>query len=548
MAERVVLVGYGPVGARFVEELLPEVRAGLMHLTVVGAEADEAYNRVLIADFAVGATERESLDMTDAEAARAAGVRILTGTPVIEVCRTRHTVLLGTGEEVPYDRLVLATGARAQLPTLDGLKRPRRDRMRPDADGGMLDSAGAVLPAGVTVLRDLADACVVAEAVRASRRLVVLGAGVLGMELALAAARAGAEVCVVYHGAVPMERNLDRGGGSVLARSARRAGVAMVAHARAESLLFRTGDDGIPRFDALICADGKQIGGDLLVLSCGIAARVELAALSGLAVTRGILVDEGLRSWTDPDIYAIGDCAHPSPRPERYTEADVLRLPGGPSGLVGAGWRQAEWLARRFAGEIGQNFSGEPTMDREPIALSQPVIMLKAESVDVVAAGRVDADPWDEPEHDPTCGVVDRGVAQWIDPEHGRYVKMVTRDGILEGFIAVGMPRAAAELTLLYERRGELPADRSVLLRYDGPDADASTESTTLTGTVCWCNGVSAERIVEAARAGSSTVECISRDTRAGTGCGGCAGRIGAILAHVIVGGDGDVVDAVSSG
>jgi assimilatory nitrate reductase electron transfer subunit len=153
--------------------------------------------------------------------------------------------------------------------------------------------------------------------------------------------------------------------------------------------------------------------------------------------------------------------------------------------------------------------------------------MLKAEHVDVVAAGDVSADPWDE---DPQG----RHVAQWADPEHGRYAKMVSADGILTGFVCVGMPRTAAELTLLYERGDELPADRSLLLRFDGPDFDPTAGSAALApnATVCWCNGVSVEQIDESITAGNTTVECVGRDTRAGTGCGGCRTRISDMLAR----------------
>ena len=290
--ERIVVVGYGPVGARFVDEILPLVEAGLAVLTVVGAEAVHAYNRVLLADYAVGRTDRVTLDLTDGSRALAAGARILTGTTVISVNRTIRTLTLSDQSTVPYDRLVLATGARANVPTLDGVKRVRRGLMKPGTDAATLDSAEAPLPRGVSALRDLADAATVLAAVRAGQRIVVLGAGVLGMEIALAAAAAGAQVCVVYHGEIPMNRNLDRGGGSVLTRAARRAGVTMVNHARAESVLFHHDDDGVERFEALICADGKQISGDLLLLSCGVGARTELAHLAGLPVSTGILVDE----------------------------------------------------------------------------------------------------------------------------------------------------------------------------------------------------------------------------------------------------------------
>ncbi|WEO78582.1 FAD-dependent oxidoreductase [Cryobacterium sp. SO2] len=576
--ERIVVVGYGPVGARFVDEILPLVEAGLAELTVVGAEAVHAYNRVLLADYAVGSTHRDALDLTDGGRARAAGATILTGTNVTSVNRTIRTVSLGDGSTLPYDRLVLATGARANVPTLDGVKRVRRGLMKPGADAGGLDSSEAPLPRGVSALRDLADAATVLAAVQAGKRIVVLGAGVLGMEIALAAAAAGAQVCVVYHGEIPMNRNLDRGAGSVLTRAARQAGVAMVNHARAESVLFHHDDDGVERFEALICADGKQISGDLLVLSCGVGARTELAHLAGLPVSTGILVDESLQSWADASIHAIGDCAHVAARP---ADADLgaawngarMAPAGGPSGLIGPGWRQADRLAARFTAEItagipagrgaprtpavagiadhtsvgtdgGSLAAGDSaTIAAEPAVAAEPgasVVMLKAEGIDVVAAGDTSADPFDAAlaetdAHAHGCAAGDQAplaVAQWADPEHGRYVKMVTRGGILTGFVCVGMPRTGAELTLLFERGSELPADRSVLLRFDGPDYDpaAAGDAFAPESTVCWCNGVTVEAITTSARAGNDTVACIGAATRAGTGCGGCKGRIGEVL------------------
>ncbi|MDF2554746.1 MAG: NAD(P)/FAD-dependent oxidoreductase, partial [Microbacterium sp.] len=127
-----------------------------------------------------------------------------------------------------------------------------------------------------------------------------------------------------------------------------------------------------------------------------------------------------------------------------------------------------------------------------------------------------------------------RQVTVWADPARGGYVKMVTRGGVLEGFVSVGMPRTGAELTLLFERRSELPADRAVLLRLDADDAGAVTSADAFApdATVCWCNGVTVERITAAAAAGAETVECIGSATRAGTGCGGCKGRVAELLAR----------------
>ncbi|WP_193755435.1 (2Fe-2S)-binding protein, partial [Microbacterium testaceum] len=128
-------------------------------------------------------------------------------------------------------------------------------------------------------------------------------------------------------------------------------------------------------------------------------------------------------------------------------------------------------------------------------------------------------------------------VTLWADPARGAYVKLVTVEGVLTGFVAVGMPRTGAELTLLFERGSELPADRSSLLRLDAADAGMAvvTDPFAADATVCWCNGVSAGAIREAVAAGEPTVACVKAATRAGTGCGGCVGRISELLAREAV-------------
>ncbi|MBM3715196.1 MAG: NAD(P)/FAD-dependent oxidoreductase [Actinobacteria bacterium] len=519
MSERVVLVGYGPVGARLVDGLLPAVRDGRIDLTVVGAETHDVYNRVLLAEYAVGRMDRAGLDMDDRHVAEAAGVRFALGTAVVGVDRHRRAVRLHDGIHLPYDRLVLATGARANVPTLAGMERARRDRSARPTTPDELDLGGAPLPRGVVALRDLVDAERVRAAVTSGQRIVVLGAGVLGMELALAAAEAGAEVVVAYHSAAPMNRTLDENGGRVLAAAASAAGVEMAPHARAESIDLRYDDHGRAWFGGLVCADGKVLAGDLLVLSCGVGARTELAAAAGVATSTGILVDGASRSWTDPAIFAIGDCAHVA----EPSDVEVAgRVTGGPSGLVGPGWRQADRLAALLS-----------TGAEVPAAAAERpgVVMLKAEGIDVVAGGDVDVDPF-AAIHAPGCHVPQATV--WADPARGSYVKIVTVDGVLTGFVAVGMPRTAAELTLLFERGSELPADRSSLLRLDAPDLGApiAGDPFAADATVCWCNGVTAGAIRDAAAAGEPTLACVKAATRAATGCGTCAGRITELLAR----------------
>ena len=564
MSERVVLVGYGPVGARLIEGLLPAVRDGRIDLTVIGAETHDVYNRVLLAEYAVGRADREGLDMGDRLVAEEAGVKFVLGMTVVGVDRDRQVVRLHDGIRVSYDRLVLATGARANVPTLAGLERAQRHRAARPGVPAELDRGAAPLPRGVVALRDLADAEHVRAAVSAGQRIVVLGAGVLGMELALAAAEAGAEVVVAYHSAAPMNRTLDENGGRVLAAAATAVGVEMMHHARAESIVQRYDDHGQAWFDGLVCADGKVLAGDLLVLSCGVAARTEVASIAGLATSTGVLVDGASRSWADPHVFAIGDCAHVADPADAGEDG---RVPGGPRGLVGPGWRQADRLAALLAagadavpsagvsGAAGGSAVASPNeavasgaaasagaahgagaaASLVPPPVERPgVVMLKAEGIDVVAGGAVDADPF-APVHAAACHAPQ--VTLWADPARGAYVKLVTVDGVLTGFVSVGMPRTGAELTLLFERGSELPADRSSLLRLDAPDAGMAVVADPFAAdaTVCWCNGVSAGAIRAAVAAGEPTVACVKASTRAGTGCGGCVGRISELLAREAV-------------
>ncbi|WP_426998677.1 FAD-dependent oxidoreductase [Pseudarthrobacter sp. N5] len=515
MSERIVVVGFGPVAARLIDELLPAVRSGLVHLTVVGEEADPAYNRVLVADLGVGRTTAGALALSDAAALIADGVDVRLGVRVRRVDRARQQVVLTSGDPAAYDRLVFATGSRPVIPNLTGLNP---------------DPSAPVLPAGVTPLRDLRDASVLRAAVAGGKRVVVLGGGVLGLETALAAAEEGAAVTVVHNGPHPLGRNIDRGGGAVLAAQLRNCGVHVAGNAHSTGVEHNAPDGG---FSALLLDDGSAIDGDLLVLSCGVRPRTELAEGCGLSTATGILVDHRLRAHHEPHIFAIGDCAEVRCPDPACVECRSAR---GPSGLVGPGWRQAEWLAEYLTLLAeGTDGGSQETADSLP-ALPQEkpgVIVLKARGMNVAAAGDNSADPWDEEAL--TAGASNGRprlqIAQWADPEHGRYVKMTTRGGVLEGLVSVGMPRTAAELVQLFERGAELPADRSLLLRLDGPDqlaAPAGAQDPE--STVCRCAGVTGTKISDAVAGGCSTVADVSKATRAGTGCGGCHEDIQGII------------------
>ncbi|MFC4902329.1 MULTISPECIES: FAD-dependent oxidoreductase [Kocuria] len=508
--EHVVVIGFGPVAARFVDDVADLAAAGTIRLTVIGGEAEPAYNRVLVGEHAMGRAELASMRLADPELLARSGIDVLLGTEVTRIDRARrllHVTDRATGDSgrLGYDRLVLATGARPNLPVLRGLN--------PDPH------AYGHLPAGVTALRDLRDARSVRAVVERRGRVVVLGGGVLGLEAALAASEVGCPVTVVHHAPWVMTRSLDAAGGALLGRALAEAGVEVVSGAQAREVLL--GEDR--GFRGLLLQDGREVPGELLLLSVGVTPRTELAEGAGLRTARGIVVDHELEADVEQRVFAVGDCAEVL-CPDPSCQVCPGRAGRGPSGLVGPGWRQAEWLAARVRAELEAVAEGGTTVLAPLTEGPAGAVRLKAHQVELACAGAAGGAPW-EPRAD------GGSVVQWADGSAGTYAQLVLRpDRTLAGYTVLGLPRAAAEIGLLHDRGEAVPEDPSVLLRLDGPDAGAGERPTTPESTVCHCAGVSKGRIADAVAEGAATVEAVGRATRAATGCGGCKAAVARII------------------
>lgn len=492
LVERIIIIGFGPVAASLVEGLLEGVTGGRIELTVISAEEHLAYNRVLLAELAVGTTLAEHLKMVDEQRLRQAGVVVHLGVTVTRVDRSRRAVLLADGRTLPYDRLVFATGARPVIPTLHGLN------FEPHTE--------ARLPHGVLALRTIEDATALNRVLQHNGRVLVLGGGILGIEAALAMAEAGHRPVLVHHGAAPLGGVLDADGGKLLTRSLGAAGIEVMSEVRAMGI--KNDDAG---FAGLITEDHGVIRGDALLISTGVRARTELAAGCGLNVNRGIQTTEHLVADTENRIFAIGDCAEVAGRP--------------PVGLLAPGWAQASWLAQFMLTRPAP--SPDAPNERLDPALAPPahrvanVLMLKGQGLELTVCGKVSAGLWDEG---------DDQVTVFADPDAGRYLKLVTLHGVLTGFLAIGLPRTSAELLLAYERGSRLPLDRSTLLRLDDPAALEATVSAGPDDLLCRCSGATHGEVAHAVQSGCMSVAEVGDACRAGTGCGGCRATIEAML------------------
>lgn len=505
--DTVLVVGFGPVAVRLVEELLPAVEAGELRICVVGEEDHAGYNRVLVGEYGVGRIEQAGMDLVDLDDWRARGIDVRLGTAVAWLDRSaRRAHLVGrtgpgsTGETastVDYDVVVLAVGARANVPVLRGIN--------PDP------AAAAHLPAGVTVLRTPEDAGDLREVVARGGRVVVLGGGVLGVEVALAAHEEGCPVTVVHHRPWLLTRSTDAIAGAMLNTVLARHGVDVVTDAVAKEVVL--GEGG---FRGLRLADGRTVEGDVLVLSCGVTPRTRVAEGAGLRVGRGIVVNHELEADLEARVFAIGDCAEVLCQ-DPSCPVCPGRVGRGPLGLVGPGWRQAEWLARRISATLQQDPGPlEPLVEEDVDS-----VRLKARRLDFGAGGMLAGEPW-QPQP------AGQDVALWVDGAKGRVVKTVVRDGVVVGWISLGMPRAGAELALLHASGRPAPVDLSVLLRLDGSDAVEAQPDPDR--TLCRCAGVSAGTVGDAIAEGCSSVEQVRSRTRAGSGCGSCRGSVEKLL------------------
>lgn len=380
------------------------------------------------------------------------------------------------------------------LPGIDGLARP---------DGSLLPGAFAFRTL------DDCDRILAGLAQRPVRRAVVLGGGLLGLEAARGLAGRGIDVVVVHAVGHLMERQLDPAAGGVLRRTLRGLGVSVRLGATTTGVVH--GPDG--DFAGVRLDDGSVVLADLLVVACGVRPETALAAEAGLAVDRGIVVDDTLRSVTDPRVFALGECAQHD---------------GKVYGLVAPAWEQAAVIAAQVTGQ-------DPSL-RYPG--SRTVTRLKAAGVDLAAMGESTADGealLEQP------GVE---VVQLSDPARGTYGKLVVRDGRLTGAILVGAPAAVPAVTQLYDRGGPLPPDRTGLLL--GPRRGAvaavadSPERMPAAATVCRCNGITKGRIQGAVLDGARSTAEVAAATRATTGCGGCRDAVDGIVGWLLAAGAAD--------
>ena len=476
--QRLVVVGNGMTGARFLEELIARGGADAYDITAFGDEPYGNYNRILLSGVLSGTHEVEDILMTPLQWYEKHGIKLHLNKRAERIDRESKTVYGADGIIEPYDKLVIATGSVPFVPPFDGLGSP---------NGGWKQ--------GVFVFRSLDDCNKIMSYAANTRRAAVLGGGLLGLEAARGLLNMGLDVHVVHLMDHLMETQLDPDAGAMLQRDIEALGVQLYLNKRTSGLL------GEERIEGIAFADGSTLDCDMLVISAGIRANVQLAREAGLDVERGIVIQDTLACSNDPDIYAIGECA---------------QYQGQVYGLVGPCWDQARVLAERLC-----------SADCELVyAGSKVVTKLKVMGIDLSVMGEKEPKiPTDE-------------VVTYKEPSRNVYKKLIIRDNQLAGAIHLGEAMAPA-MTHLFESGATLPANRAELLfsLSGGSQDDASLADLPDSAQVCNCNGVSKGTLVAAAQNGAPSLKAVCDSTRAGTGCGSCKSLVQAILEQASAGG-----------
>ena len=477
--ERLVVVGNGMAGARAIEEILTAQRSATslnagesaFEITVFGDEPYGNYNRILLSSVLSGEHEPGGIFLNPVTWYEENGITLHCGDRVTRIDRERQVVISASGREVEYDRLILATGSRPFVPPIDGLR----------------TEDGFPKP-GVFVFRTLDDCRRIAGYAGKCRRAVVVGGGLLGLEAAYGLRGYGVDVHVVHQADYLMNRQLDATAAATLRSRIEQMGITLHLGCSPTAVLGAEAVAGIrlsSREEPLPC--------DMVVMACGVRPNSEIAAECGRAVEQAIVVDDQLRT-SDPAIYAVGEC---------------VQHRGLVYGLVAPLWEQALVLARHLTGtRADAAYLGSKTGTR-----------LKVAGLEVTSMGLIEP----ELERDE--------VVQFHEPKRGVYKKLIIRDDRLVGAIVLGDGDRSPMLMQLFDRSTPLPEERATLLFDFGAGPGTVTpETMTADATVCHCNGVSKDDILECIAGGGCTLPAVMRATRAGTGCGSCKGLVRALV------------------
>ncbi|WP_106477388.1 nitrite reductase large subunit NirB [Phytohalomonas tamaricis] len=467
--KQLIIIGNGMVGHHCIEQLIE--RGATEHYTIhiFGEERHRAYDRVHLSEYFSG-RDAEALALGDHDLHRTHGIELHLGECVSKIDRDAGEIFTTDGR-YHYDSLILATGSYPFVPPIPGAEEGQPNRL---------------------VYRTLDDLDQIRDAAKNAKRGVVIGGGLLGLEAANALKSLGIEAHVVEFAPRLMPVQLDEQGGAALREQIEALGVGVHTGCATEEIV--AGDEYRYRMNF---KGGEHLETDLIVFSAGIRPQDKLARECSLEIGErgGIIIDDTCRT-SDPEIFAIGECA--------LWNGQVF-------GLVAPGYTMARTVAGCLMGDC-ESFSGADMSTK-----------LKLLGVDVGSIG--DA-------HAKTEGAKSY---RYIDEANSAYRRLVvSADGKhVIGAVLVG-DNSYYDTLLQYAQNGiKLPADpASLILPQSEGTPTLGADALPETAMICSCHNVTKGAVCKAVDAGCSDLASLKAETKASTGCGGCAALLKSVFDH----------------
>ena len=463
-AEKIIVVGAGAAAFRFIQNYREQNELDEIH--VFSKEPHLFYNRVLLPEYVTEElTWQQLLKIREKELTKL-NIHLHAQTYITSINKEDKRVTDSNNEEHNFDKLILATGSRAFIPKDVQIDLPGRFTMRNKGDADRfktyLDATG--LPPE-------------------EQHVVIVGGGLLGLELAAAMKHKNAKITIVQRASRLMERQLDSVSSKLLALDVQERGI-QIYFDNEVSTVF---DDEYTGELNITLKSGKFITANAIVYAIGTIPNIEIARENGISCSRGVKVNQHLQS-SHPDIFAIGEIAE-------YNNQLF--------GITSAAEEQANILSNFIAGDISGAYHGSVLMN-----------ILKFNDLNLCSIGDINV-----PDNDDSYEEI-----IFTDIKKRYYKKCIVKDDLLVGAVLMGDKNEFAEFKTMIESKIEMAEKRDKLLR------GTSNDVPVLGKLVCSCSQVGAGNIEEAIAKGCTDFTELCNKTGAGLGCGSCKTEVRDIL------------------
>lgn len=458
--QRVVVVGNGMVGHKFIDNLVNDDKADQYEIVTFSEEPRLAYDRVQLSSYFNGATA-DDLAMTDEGYYNDNGVNFVLNDKVVELNTNENYVVTASGRKESYDKLVLATGSFPFVPPIPGNDQEH-----------------------CLVYRTIEDLEAISASAAQSKVGVVVGGGLLGLEAANAVKAAGVETHVVEFAPRLMAVQLDEGGGKLLRRKIEDLGVTV--HTEKATSEIVAGENCRYRMNF---ADGSHLETDMILFSAGIRPQDELARQFDLEIGErgGIVVNDNCQTNID-NVYAIGECA--------LWEGRIF-------GLVAPGYTMAKVAVSHITGGDEQ-FKGADMSTK-----------LKLLGVDVASIGDAQGN---------TPGAQSYTYNDEIEQVYKRLIVSEDGKKVLGAVLVGDVDAYGSLLQLKLNDMDLPENPAGLILPAGGDEASAGLGVDALpdSAVICSCYDVTKGDLQKAVADGATDMSAIKDMTQASTGCGGC--------------------------